>query len=41
MATPTHPRIGLADDTKNHGGIAAAQHKKIVEDNPRAFDGLA
>jgi len=37
---PTHPRIGRADDIKNSGGIAA-QHKKIVEDNPRAFEGLA
>jgi hypothetical protein len=26
---------------KNSGGISAAQHKKIVEDNPRAFYGLA
>jgi hypothetical protein len=25
---------------KNSGGIAAAQHKKIVEDNRRAFCGL-
>ena len=26
---------------KNRGGISAAQHKKIVEDNPRAFYALA
>ncbi len=26
---------------KNGGGITAAQHKKIVENNPRAFYGLA
>ena len=26
---------------KNNGGISAAQHKKIVEDNPRRFYGLA
>jgi hypothetical protein len=26
---------------KNSGGITAAQHKKIVEDNPRKFYGLA
>ena len=26
---------------QDNGGISAAQHKKIVEDNPRAFYGLA
>jgi predicted TIM-barrel fold metal-dependent hydrolase len=26
---------------KDSGGISDAQHKKIVEDNPRAFYGLA
>lgn len=26
---------------KDGGGISAAQHKKIVENNPRAFYGLA
>jgi hypothetical protein len=26
---------------KDSGGISAAQHRKIVEDNPRAFYGLA
>jgi predicted TIM-barrel fold metal-dependent hydrolase len=26
---------------KNSGGISSAQHKRIVEDNPRAFYGLA
>jgi predicted TIM-barrel fold metal-dependent hydrolase len=26
---------------KDSGGISASQHKKIVEDNPRVFYGLA
>jgi hypothetical protein len=26
---------------KNSGGISGGQHKKIVEDNPRAFYGLS
>jgi predicted TIM-barrel fold metal-dependent hydrolase len=26
---------------KDSGGISAAQHRKIVEDNPRAFYGLS
>jgi predicted TIM-barrel fold metal-dependent hydrolase len=26
---------------KNSGGISSEQHKKIVEDNPRTFYGLA
>jgi hypothetical protein len=26
---------------KNSGGISSGQHKKIVEDNPRVFYGLA
>ena len=32
--------LGALTSLKNNGGISAAQHKKIVEDNPRKFYGL-
>ena len=32
--------LGTLTSLKNNGGISAAQHKKIVEDNPRKFYGL-
>jgi hypothetical protein len=40
MATPIRRPSRRLTTLKNSGGISAAQHKKIVEDNPRVFYGL-